>query len=95
MANFWFTDHVVNLNGFAAAQSPISVIASLAEPDADGVAADQDCAGPGPRRGDVSPIDHDVGADVNAIYRTALELALDVMPSVLAESETDRWATPG
>jgi predicted RND superfamily exporter protein len=87
VANLADTDHVVTVNGKAAAQSPISVIASLMEPDAAGLPADPEFAGLARESGMTPQLTMSEDADVEAIYRTALQSARSTMPSVLAASE--------
>jgi hypothetical protein len=79
------TSHVITLNGYAAAQSPVSVVATLVELDAAGLPADPEFAGLALSSGMTSDLTMSAGADVEAIYRAALRSAPAAMSSVLAE----------
>jgi len=81
------TDNVVTLNGYAAAQSPISVIASLVEPDATGIPADPEFAALALAQGMTPDLTMSTDADVEAIYRAALRSAPPAMPAVLAPGD--------
>jgi len=83
-ANLVGTDNVVTINGFAAAQSPISVIASLVAPDANGQPADPVFAGLAFGSGMNADLTMSPGADVEAIYKASLRAAPLTMPAVLA-----------
>ena len=86
-ANMADTDNVVTLNGYAAAQSPISVIASLVEPDATGIPADPEFAALALAQGMTPDLTMSTDADVEAIYRAALRSAPPAMPAVLAPGD--------
>jgi predicted RND superfamily exporter protein len=86
-ANLADTEHVVTINGYAAAQSPISVIASLVTPNADGQPADPAFAGLALGSGMNADLTMNSGADTEAIYRAALQAAPLTMPTVLATDD--------
>jgi predicted RND superfamily exporter protein len=86
-ANLAGTDHVVTLDGYAAAQGPISVIASLVEPGASGQPADPEFAALAETLGMTSDLTMRDDADVEAIYRAALQAAPAIMPTVLATDD--------
>ncbi len=87
IANLAGTDHVVTLDGYAAAQSPISVIASLVRPDASGQPADPEFAERARTLGMTSDLTMSDDANVEAIYRSALQAAPTIMPTVLAADD--------
>ena len=81
------TEHVVTINGHAAAQSPISFVASLVTPDANGEPADPEFAALAFGSGMNPDLTMSPGADVDAIYRAALRAAPLTMPSALATDD--------
>lgn len=85
------TDRVITLGGRAAAESPISVIASLLTPDAAGVPASPEFAAFASANGMNADLTVSPAADVDAIYREALARAPAGMSSVLATGEGDRF----
>lgn len=81
------TDHVVNVNGHAAAQSPLTVIASLVEPGETGLPSDPEFAGLAMALGMTPELTMREDADVEAIYQAALQAAPLTMPGVLAAAD--------
>jgi hypothetical protein len=88
------TKGVITVEGNAAAQSPVSVIASLVQPDAAGVPAAPDFAAFAFANGMKADLTMSGDAAVAAIYRAALQAAPDMMAAVLApgEGSTDGFA---
>ncbi len=84
IVNLADTDHVVKINGYAAAQSPISVIAALVGPDATGQPANPAFARLAFGAGMNADLTMSPEADVQAIYKAALRAAPLTMPAVLA-----------
>jgi predicted RND superfamily exporter protein len=81
------TDGVIKIGGQAAAQSPLSVIASLMEPDADGAPADPEFAAFAVANGMTADLTMRDGADVAAIYEAALQADPTSMSTVLAPGD--------
>jgi predicted RND superfamily exporter protein len=81
------TDNVITLNGSAAAHSPLSVIASLVAPTGSGLPTDPGFAELAVANGMTPELTMDANADVEAIYRAALQAAPAAMSSVLAEGD--------
>jgi len=78
-------DGVVTFAGRAAAESPLSVIEGL-------MSEDDDFAGFAADSGIGTDLEAAPGADVEAVYRRALEIAPDEMGSVVAEDDTGELA---
>lgn len=81
------TERVLQIDGRAAAVSPLSVIASLVTPGADGVPPDAALAGFALANGMTTNLTMTETADVDAIYREALRTAPTEMGSVLATGD--------
>ncbi len=87
ITNMADTDHVITLDGHAAATSPLSVIASLMQPDPTGRPADPVFAELALTKGMTAELTMSADADMEAIYRAALRAAPTVMTSVLSEGD--------
>jgi predicted RND superfamily exporter protein len=69
------TDRVITIDGQAVAHSPLSVIASLVQPDADGMPTDPEFAALALNNGLTTDLTMRPDADVAAIYEAALRAA--------------------
>ncbi len=81
------TDRVVAVGGQAAALSPVSALASLVAPDGTGATASPELAAFAFTNGLQPDLTMAGTADVEAIYRRALELAQATMSPVLTEGD--------
>jgi len=85
-ANLADTDGVITVNGSAAAQSPVSVIGTLLQPDGAGNPADPAFAAVAFSNGLNADLTVSADADVVAIYTAARQSSPDAMAAVLAPS---------
>ena len=86
-ANMADTDHVLLVDGAVAARSPVSVIAGLVAPAANGIPADPDFTDLAVSHGMTPQLTMSAAADVAAVYRAALAADPGGMTPVMAAGD--------